>query len=104
MEILLAIVWYLALLFPGNVYQPDDIYNIGMDNSVAVINVLDNDLDNAVNYYNNNDPRNYGIELPGTWDKEPVDHSDPSLYDPWSNDLRKHADSTQQNQPSGGNK
>lgn len=102
MEILLAIVWYLALLLPGNTYTPEDVYNIGYENAVPVIHVLDNDLDAAMTYYNNNDPRNFGVALPGTWDKEPVDPTDPDLFDPWDRDLRKKADSVQN--PNGSSK
>ena len=36
MEILLAIVWYLALLMPGNYYTQESIYDIAVDNRTQV--------------------------------------------------------------------
>jgi hypothetical protein len=96
MEILIAIVWYLALLIPGNTYTYDDVYNVGYENATQVIDVLDNDLNNAMDFYNNNDPRDFGVVLaiPGYWDKEPKDYTRPYTYDPWEPDFRKKVDST----------
>jgi hypothetical protein len=94
MELLLAVVWYLALLMPGNAYSSNDVYNIAYDNYDAVQYVAENHIDDAVNHINTYDPEDGGIVLlPGTWDKEPIDHTDKSLWDPFG-DLRKKKDST----------
>jgi hypothetical protein len=52
MEILLAIVWYLSLLTPGNYYEQADIYQIAVDNSNSVDYFVDNHLTEAIDYYN----------------------------------------------------
>lgn len=107
MEILLAIVWYLSLLTPGNYYDEVAIYDIAVDNSTAVDYVVENHLTEAVDFYNTFDPEDGGVYLPAYWDKEPVDHTDESLweYDPWNpRDPRGDQDSTEStgNQSSGG--
>ncbi len=96
MEILLAIVWYLALLMPGNYYTQENIYDIALDNRQQVDNVLNNhdQFVTAVDFYNEFSPEEGGVLLPAYWDKEPVDHSDDSLLDPWDDDIRRDTTTT----------
>jgi hypothetical protein len=93
MEILLAIVWYLSLLTPGNYYDQADIYNIAIDNTNEVNYVADNHLTEAIDFYNVYSPEDGGVFLPAYWDKEPVDHTDESLWD-WDPLNPKYYDST----------
>lgn len=97
MEIVLALVWYLALLMPGNSYTHEDVYDIAYNNFEAVEYVADNHYVEAINFYNDYHPEDNGVLLPGTWDKEPIDHTDESLWDPFRRDIRKKKDSTSTN-------
>ena len=101
MEIVLALVWYLALLMPGNTYTQENVYDIAYDNFEAVDYVAENHFTEAIDFYTNNHPEDNGVLLPGTWDKEPEDHTDKSLWDPFRRDIRKKKDSTA-TPPSGG--
>ncbi|GEM_PF-2410721 len=101
MEILLAIVWYLALLMPGNYYTQESIYDIAVDNRTQVDYVLDNHYVEAIDFYNTHSPEDGGVLLPAYWEKEPVDHSDDSLMDPWDDDIRR--DTTGEGSSQGGN-
>ena len=95
MEILLAIVWYLALLMPGNYYTQENIYDIAIAHRPQVQSVMDNHYIEAVDFYNTFSPEQGGVLLPAYWDKEPVDHSDPTLHDPFRDNIRrKPADTT----------
>jgi len=94
MEILLAIVWYLALIMPGNYYTMDNIYDIGLDNRTSVEYVANNNLSQAMDFYNTYDPEANGVGLPAYWDKEPVDHTDESLNNPWDDDIRRDPNDT----------
>ncbi|PKL81234.1 MAG: hypothetical protein CVV25_00375 [Ignavibacteriae bacterium HGW-Ignavibacteriae-4] len=94
MEILLAIVWYLALIMPGNYYTMDNIYDIGLNNRTSVEYVANNNLSQAMDFYNTYDPEANGVGLPAYWDKEPVDHTDESLNNPWDDDIRRDPNDT----------
>lgn len=93
MEILLAIVWYLSLLTPGNYYDQADIFNIAVDNTNAVNFVADNHMADAIDNYNTFSPEDGGVFLPAFWDKEPVDHTDESLWE-WDPLNPRYYDST----------
>lgn len=84
MEIIIAVLWYLALLMPGNSYTNDDIYNITYDNEQAVSAVIQDDaqMNNAMDHYNNFNPEDNGVQLPADWEKEPVDPYDPIILSP----------------------
>jgi len=94
MEILLAIVWYLALIMPGNYYTMENIYDIGLDNRTSVEYIANNHLSEAVDFYDTFNPEDNGVLLPAYWDKEPVDHTDESLIDPWDDDIRRDPNDT----------
>lgn len=94
MEILLAIVWYLALIMPGNYYTQENIYDIAVQNRPQVEYVMDNNYTQAVDFYNTFSPEQGGVLLPAYWDKEPVDHSDPDLHDPFQDNIRRKPDTT----------
>lgn len=90
MEIILAIVWYLALLMPGNTYTQDDVYDIALTNHQAVDYVWQNELSQALTHSTILPPdAPGGVFLPGVWDKEPVDHTDYTLRRPGDNYKRR---------------
>ncbi len=99
MEILLAIVWYLALLMPGNYYTEENIYDIAVQHRPQVDYVIQNDFQAAVDLYNNFSPEDGGVFLPAYWDKEPVDASDDSLMDPWDDNIRRDPNDTTKLKP-----
>lgn len=103
MEIILAIVWYLALLMPGNSYTQENVYDIAYNNFEAVEYVAENNFDDAIIFYNSNNPEDNNVFLPGCWDKEPIDHTDKSLWDPFAKDIRKKKDSTENANNGAGN-
>ena len=89
MEILLAVVWYLALLVPGNYYTEEAIYDIALENRTQVEYVIENHRVEAADFFFFYSPEDGGVLLPAYWEKEPVDHSDDSWIDPFDEDIRR---------------
>ena len=88
MEIVLAIVWFLALLMPGNTYTEQDIYNIGVEHRTAVQTVYNHNLNDAMDFMAQNHYSNHNIDvMVGTWEDEPKDYTDTTLFDPWDHDI-----------------
>ena len=88
MQVLVAVMWFLSLLIPGQNYEIHHLDQIVVENESAIVSVLQDDVlwSHAKTNYDNNNPDDNGVGLPRDWEA-PMEDQWGERYFEWDEDI-----------------